>query len=139
MSRPALSRLPEHPMPAMTAARAGAVLLGTALLAAPIPAFAHPRLRSAQPPVGGSVHGGVQDIRIAYSEGVEPQFCQVAIMGPDGKPVEAAKPAADPAEAGVLVVHLAQALPPGAYQVRWRATGVDTHKTDGSYGFTVTP
>ena len=127
-------------MPNMTTARPRAALLAAVLLwAAAGPALAHPRLRSAQPPVGGSVQGGVQDIRIAYSEGVEPQFCQVAIMGPDGKPVEAAKPAADPADAGALVVHLAQALPPGAYQVTWHATGVDTHKTEGSYGFTVTP
>ncbi len=120
-------------MPSMTA------LLATALLAAPIPAFAHAQLRSAQPPVGGSAPAGVQDLRITYSEGVEPRSFQVAVTGPGGKPVEAAQPATDPADARTLVVHLPQALPPGAYAVRWRATTADTHRTEGSYGFTVTP
>ncbi len=125
-------------MPTMTTARARAALLAAALLA-PIPAFAHAQLRSAQPPVGGSAPAGVQDLRITYSQGVEPRLCQVAVTGPGGKPVEAAQPATDPADAKTLVVHLPQALPPGAYAVRWHATTVDTHKTEGSYGFTLTP
>ena len=29
----------------------------------------------------------------------------------------------------------AKALPPGDYTVAWRATSVDTHRTEGRYGF----
>lgn len=102
-------------------------------------AFAHAHLRSAEPPAGSTVHVSVQDIRISYSEEVEPRFCQVAISGSDSKPVEAAKPVVDPADAKVLIVHLAHPLAPGAYTVNWHATSTDTHKTQGHYGFTVAP
>ncbi|MDE1974119.1 MAG: copper resistance protein CopC, partial [Hyphomicrobiales bacterium] len=30
-----------------------------------------------------------------------------------------------------------KALKPGSYRVRWRALSVDTHKTEGSFTFTV--
>ncbi len=103
------------------------------------PAFAHAHLRSAQPPADGTVHGGVQDIRITYSEAVEPRFCQVSVTGPDGKVAEAGAPATDHADAKILFIHLAKPLPPGAYKVNWHATSVDTHKTEGTYSFTVAP
>ena len=116
------------------------VVLASLLALAPCgPALAHAQLRSAQPAVGGTVHESVQDIRLSYSESVEPRFCQVAVIGPDGKPVEAAKPAVDPADQKILVLHLAHPLTPGAYKVDWHATSTDTHKTQGSYRFTVAP
>lgn len=117
-----------------------AALCAAALFLAPsAPALAHAHLRQAQPPVDGSVPSGVQEIRIAYTEAVEPRFCQVVLTGPDGKPVGAASPGTDPADAKVLVLRLSQPLPPGAYEVEWHATAVDTHKTEGRYGFTVRP
>ena len=115
------------------------ILLALMSLAPCGPALAHAHLRSAQPPVDGTAHANVQDVRIIYSEAVEPRFCQVAVTGPDGKAVEAAKPETDPADAKILVVHFAHPLAPGAYKVNWHATAVDTHKTEGSYGFTVAP
>ena len=102
-------------------------------------ALAHAQLRSAQPAVGGTVHERVQEIRLSYSESVEPRFCQVAVSGPDGKPVEAAKPAVDPGNPKILVLHLDRSLTPGTYKVDWHATSTDTHKTQGSYRFTVAP
>ena len=116
------------------------ILVSALLSLAPCgPALAHAHLRSAQPPVDGAARGGVQDIRITYSEAVEPRFCQVAVTGPDGKPVEAGKPETDLTDAKVLLVHFAHPLAAGAYKVEWRATAVDTHKTEGKYGFTVAP
>jgi copper resistance protein C len=32
-----------------------------------------------------------------------------------------------------------RALPAGQYNVRWRVISVDTHKTEGSFGFEVRP
>ena len=117
-----------------------ASLLASFVALAPCgPALAHAQLRSAQPAVGGTVHEGVQDVRLSYSEAVEPRFCRVAVSGPDGKPVEAAKPAVDPADPRILILHLARPLTPGTYKVDWHATSTDTHKTQGSYRFTVAP
>jgi len=124
---------------ARAAARLSAVLGGVFLLAHPGSALAHAHLRSAQPPVDGSVHQGVQDVRITYSEAVEPGFCQVSVIGPGDGAVAAAPPAVDPADPKVLVVHLSHPLDPGTYRVDWHATAADTHKTEGSYRFTVTP
>lgn len=121
------------------AALCAALLSAPLLLAPAAPALAHARLRQAQPPVDGSVPAGVQEVRITCSEAVEPQFCQVALTGPDGKPVQAAAPGTDPADAKVLVLRPSQPLQPGACKVEWHATSVDTHKTEGSYGFTVRP
>ncbi|MEJ1978863.1 MAG: copper resistance protein CopC [Acetobacteraceae bacterium] len=42
------------------------------------------------------------------------------------------------ADAVHLVLGL-PALPPGLYKVIWHATSVDTHRTEGSYSFTVAP
>jgi methionine-rich copper-binding protein CopC len=119
--------------------RAAVLLAGLIALAPTSRAFAHAHLRSAHPAVDGTTSASVQDIRISYSEGVEPRFCQVTITGPDGHPVEAAKPDVDPTDDKVLIVHLAHALRPGAYKVEWHATAVDTHKTEGTYSFTVAP
>ena len=68
------------------------------------PAFAHAHLRSAQPPVDGNVRADVQDLRITYSEAVEPRFCQVQVTAPDGKAVDGSKPQTDPADAKIGVV-----------------------------------
>ena len=112
-----------------------------ALIAAACPAaaFAHAHLRSAQPAVDGTVPAGVAEIRIIYTEGVEPRFCQVQVTGPGGAPIAAASPQVDPADNKVLVLRFAQPLTPGSYKVEWHATAVDTHKTEGTYGFTVVP
>ena len=125
--------------PRIRAALCAAFLSAPLLLTPAAPALAHAHLRQAQPPVDGSVPPGVQEVRITCSEAVEPRFCQVALTGPDGKLVQAAAPATDPADAKVLVLCLSQPLQPGAYKVEWHATSVDTHKTEGRYGFTVRP
>ena len=125
--------------PRIRAALCAAFLSAPLLLSPADPALAHALLRQAQPPVDGSVAPGVQEVRITYSEAVEPRFCQVVLIGTDGMPVQAAAPVTDRADAKVLVLRLSQPLQPGAYKVEWHATSVDTHKTEGSYGFTVRP
>ena len=39
----------------------------------------------------------------------------------------------------VLIVPIGTALAPGAYTVHWHAVSVDTHHTQGDFGFTVKP
>lgn len=108
-------------------------------LLAATPALAHAHLRAARPSDGGTVPPGLHDLRLSYSEAVEPRFSSVSIAGPDGKPLAAAPVAGDPADGRVLVLHLDRPLTPGAYTVTWHATSVDTHRTEGSYRFTVAP
>jgi hypothetical protein len=49
------------------------------------------------------------------------------------------KPSVDPADNSVLVAPVPQALKPGVYTVTWHVVSVDTHKTQGSFNFTVAP
>jgi methionine-rich copper-binding protein CopC len=100
-------------------------------------AFAHAQLEKAMPAVGSTV-ASASEIRLEFSEGVEPKFSKVTLTGPGGAvPLGAAK-----TEAGnqaVLVVPITKALAAGAYTVHWQAVSVDTHHTQGTFDFTVKP
>ena len=99
------------------------------------PAFAHALLQSAVPPVGGTV-APPAEIRLTFSEGVEPKFSGVALTGAGGAvPVGPASVAPD--DDKVMIVKLGQTLAPGTYTVKWHAVSVDTHHTQGTFDFTV--
>ena len=102
-------------------------------------ALAHAQLQKATPAVGGTVNASPTEIRLKFSEGVEPRFSGIALATQDGAVEPIGKPSVDPADNSVLVATIAQQLKPGAYKVTWRAVSVDTHKTQGSFVFTVAP
>jgi hypothetical protein len=49
------------------------------------------------------------------------------------------KATVDLADKSTLVAPISQPLKPGVYKVIWHAVSVDTHKTQGSFQFTVKP
>jgi methionine-rich copper-binding protein CopC len=111
--------------------------LAAIILLAPGLAFAHAQLRAAEPPVGGTVRAAPSQVEITFSEAVEPRFSSITVTDHAGAQVDRRDLhiAGDPR-------HLAVSLPalaPGEYRVEWHATSVDTHKTEGSYKFTVAP
>jgi copper resistance protein C len=100
-------------------------------------AFAHAQLEKATPPVGGTV-ASASEIRLEFSEGVEPKFTKVSVTGPGGAvPLGAAK--TEPSNQAVLIVPISKSLSAGAYTVHWHAVSVDTHHTQGTFEFTVKP
>jgi hypothetical protein len=100
-------------------------------------AFAHAQLEKATPAVGGTV-SSASEIRLEFSEGVEPKFSKVSVTGPSGAvPLGAAK--TEPGNQAVLIVPIAKPLAAGAYKVHWQAVSVDTHHTQGTFEFTVKP
>jgi copper resistance protein C len=100
-------------------------------------AFAHAQLEKATPAVGGTV-ASASEIRLEFSEGVEPRFTKVSLTGPGGVvPLGGAK--TEPSNQAVLIVPISKALAAGAYTVRWQAVSVDTHHTQGTFEFTVKP
>lgn len=114
--------------------RAALVVLG--MLASASPAFAHAFLTRAEPPVGSEVTAPAR-LSIDFSEGVEPLFSAVAVQGPGGA-VATGKLHTASGNNKRLVVDLPK-LAPGGYTVTWHVTSVDTHKTEGTYTFTVKP
>ncbi len=107
------------------------------LLAAPA-ALAHAFLRSADPAVGSTVAAAPKQVQITFTEGVEPSFSSVEVRNAAGARVDKGDLHAAPGAANRLIVGL-ESLPPGKYKVVWHATATDTHKTQGSFSFTVEP
>jgi hypothetical protein len=109
------------------------ILLALALLAAPGLAEAHARLKSATPAPGDMIDAPPTEVSITFSEGLEPKLSSIVVQDEQGHEVQAGA-AFGGADAKVLVVKL-KPLSPGNYKVIWHATSVDTHKTEGSFGF----
>ena len=122
----------------MFAHRAALVLLLAPIIASTA-AFAHAQLQQAVPAVGGTVASSPQELRLRFSEGVEPRFTTVTLASESGTPVPLGRPSTEAADQALLTVRLGQTLPPGTYTVTWHAVSVDTHKTQGSFTFTVAP
>jgi copper resistance protein C len=115
----------------------GTIALPLAFAVIATQAFAHAQLEKATPAVGGTV-ASASEIRLEFSEGVEPKFTKVSLTGPGGAvPLGAAK--TEPSNQAVLIVPISKALAAGAYTVRWQAVSVDTHHTQGTFEFTVKP
>jgi copper resistance protein C len=102
-------------------------------------AFAHALLQKAVPAVGGTVSSSPTEIRLKFSEGVEPAFSGIALSTQSGAAAPLGKASVDPADNSTLIAPVRQPLKPGVYTVTWHAVSVDTHKTQGSFQFTIQP
>ena len=101
-------------------------------------AFAHAQLEKAVPAVGGTV-SSPSEIRLEFSEGVEPRFTGITLTSAAGAAQPVGKSATAPGDDKVLITKVGKALAPGVYTVNWHAVSVDTHHTQGSFNFTVAP
>jgi putative copper export protein/methionine-rich copper-binding protein CopC len=116
------------------------VLLAWAALALALPraAAAHTHLRESTPAAGETVAPGVRQVRLRFSEAVEPGFTGVTLTGPDGRTVDAGAlefPADGHGRVAVLPV-LAP-LAPGRWTVSWKAVAADGHPAKGAFQFVV--
>lgn len=108
------------------------------LLFAAGPAAAHAFLDHADPAVGSTVHGAPAEMHLWYTQELEPAFTSVKVLDASGKQVDKGDKRVDPGDKAAMVISL-QPLPPGHYQVIWRALSVDTHVTEGHFTFDVAP
>jgi methionine-rich copper-binding protein CopC len=113
-------------------------LLTIAILGLAPHAFAHAFLEHAQPPVGSETATPPRQIVLTFTEGVEPLFSTIELHDPHGATLTIGTPHTAPGNNRELVVDV-PALGSGRYRVVWHVTSVDTHKTEGSYQFTITP
>jgi methionine-rich copper-binding protein CopC len=102
-----------------------------------VPAAAHAFLKKASPAVGSTLQQPPSEIAIEFTQGVEPAFSTITVQDAAGTGVEAGSVHLE-GDNTHLAVGL-KPLKPGTYKVVWHATSVDTHKTQGSFNFTVTP
>ena len=108
----------------------------TLMLAVAPAAFAHAYLKQAQPAADSVAAPTTSSLLLTFTEAVQPLFCTVAVTDSMGMRADTGKPQAVPGHANELSVpvHFQMA---GKYTVVWHALAVDTHKTHGSYSFTV--
>ena len=99
-------------------------------------AHAHAFLDRAEPRVGSVVHSSPAQLKLWFTQQLEPAFSTAQVLDRDGKRVDKSDPKVDPADATQLVVSLPQ-LAPGTYRVTWRVLSVDTHVTEGDFTFDV--
>jgi methionine-rich copper-binding protein CopC len=100
------------------------------------PAFAHAHLVKADPAAGSTVATPPGALLMTFTEALEVPFCTVSVTNAAGAPQQTAKPQAVPGHSDELSIPL-HITAPGKYSVTWHALSTDTHKTHGSFTFTV--
>lgn len=105
-----------------------AVLLLTPLSAA----VAHAMLDHADPRVGSTVTTPPKELALWFTEKLEPAFSTAEVHNAQGT-VLSGKARVSGEQLRVPL----KPLPPGTYLVKWRVLSVDTHRTQGSFTFTV--
>ena len=115
------------------------VLTAVACAFAATAAFAHAFLDHAVPGVGATVSGSPSELELSFTQNIVPAFSGAEIAAAGGGAIPAAKATVDPVSPNVMHVRLGHALKAGVYIVQWHVVSVDTHRTTGSYKFTVAP
>jgi copper resistance protein C len=104
----------------------------------PTAALSHAFLNEAAPLVGGTVPASPKEIRLTFTEAIEPRFSGVDLLTGDGRTIATGPAVVDSRNDSQLVLALPP-LAPGRYRVRWHVVSVDTHRTEGEFSFTVEP
>lgn len=113
------------------------VTLATALLVAVASASAdaHGTIESSSPKEGATLTSSPSEIRMKFTEMLEPAFTSVKLIGPSGQ--EVAPKEKVRVEDGKTVVVPLPTLAPGLYKAQWMSAGHDGHHIHGELTFTV--
>lgn len=118
--------------------RAPALLLfALAWILSAEPADAHAFLEQATPRVGGVVEVPPAELRLRFSEAMDPTLSQITLTTNDGGVIALGPLAVVPGDERTLVAATPATLAPGVYRVRWRAVSRDAHATTGDFTFRV--
>src|SRR5438552_16776541 len=97
---------------------------------------AHAFLQRAEPAVGSTVQTSPSEVRVLFTEKIEPALSSVQVFDASGKEVDKHDLHLDRSNHALLRISL-QPLQAGTYKVVWRVGSVDTHVTKGSFTFRV--
>ena len=96
--------------------------------------WAHAFVDHAEPAVGSQIHGAPTQVKIWFTEKLEPALSKIQVFDTSGLEVDKRDVKIDQSNAALLTVSLPE-LKPGKYKVVWRAVSVDTHVTTGNFTF----
>lgn len=114
----------------------GAASLLGVITAGASAASAHSFPESERPSAGELLNGSPPQVIIKYDAPVERLFAKLQVLGADGKNDAAGSP--EVGSDGLTLSVKLGALKPGEYTVKWSVICIDSHRTQGSYIFTVT-
>ena len=120
----------------MSARGLGAAVALAALLLGAGAAWSHAFLERAEPRVGSTVKSPPSQVRVWFTEALEPAFSTLEVLNQFGERVDLGPARVDAASPALLRVPL-KPLGPGTYRVKWRVLSVDTHVTEGDFNFRV--
>ena len=106
------------------------------------PAYAHPKLLSSSP-AANSAAAAPSKLSLAFNEKLMPQLSgmDVVMTGMPGMPDQRMNvtgfQTAVTEDGKTLVATFPKPLTAGAYQVKWHAVSIDTHRVEGQFVFSV--
>jgi methionine-rich copper-binding protein CopC len=111
--------------------------LASALAYVPL-AVAHAFLDHSIPGAGSAVHESPAQLKLWFSERLNPPFSKAEVVDGSGKRVDKGDPQVDRADPKLLRIPLPP-LAPGRFRVTWRVVSVDTHVAEGEFIFDIAP
>ncbi len=117
--------------------RSQGLLIACALALAPASALAHGHLDHAQPAAGSTV-AAPKEVSLWFTEAVEARFSSIVVEDAKGTAMQIGKAEVAAENKANLRIKV-KPLMPGVYKVMWKILSVDTHRTRGSFSFTVVP
>jgi methionine-rich copper-binding protein CopC len=97
---------------------------------------AHAFLKDANPGVGSTIQTSPSEVRIRFTENIEPAVSSIQVFDASGKEVDKRDLHLDGSDHALVHISLRQ-LGAGSYKVVWRVVSVDTHVTNGNFTFRV--
>ncbi len=104
------------------------------IIGVPAIAFAHAHLVSSSPAVGATASAPT-NLEMTFSEGIELGLSKFELTGPTG--LVGGVSVAFGGDNKTVQLHLSAPLPAGSYTIRWHVVSVDTHRTEGTFSFSV--
>lgn len=116
--------------------RRSAILAAALLVATAAPALAHAYPKTMAPAPNSTVNAPPKEVVINFTQALIPNFSSLEVVNSAGERVDRNDAHVAPHDHQRYIIDLTS-LAPGTYKAIWHATSVDTHKTHGSYNFTV--
>jgi copper transport protein len=113
---------------------AGLTVLVACATLVPGTVSAHALLRRATPSTGQTLGQAPTEVRLLFSEPLDPTFSRVRVLNQSGAQVDRGDGRVDPSDEYELVATLPPGLPNGVYTVDWRSLStIDVHPDFGTY------
>jgi len=112
--------------------------VAVAALALPAAAWAHAALLRTVPEASRTINSPPPEVRLTYSEPIEPRFAIVSVTDAAGRQVTNGQPTTAAGSPQTIVMPLKR-VPEGWYLVFWRVISADGHPVRGAFTFAVGP